>query len=38
MGVGLGVCLGVGLGAGILISSYQRATRRLGALKDGMFK
>ena len=39
MGVGLGVCLGVGLGAGILISSYKRATSRLGALKDGlMFK
>ena len=36
MGVGLGVCLGVGLGAGILISSYQRASRRLGQLKDGL--
>ena len=38
MGVGLGVCLGVGLGAGILISSYQRASRRLGNLKEALLK
>jgi hypothetical protein len=36
MGVGLGACLGVGLGLGILLSSYQRASRRLGQIKDGL--
>jgi hypothetical protein len=34
VGVGLGVCLGLGLGVGILVSSYQRATRRIGELKS----
>jgi hypothetical protein len=37
MGVGLGACLGVGLGLGILLSSYQRASRRLGQIKDQGF-
>jgi hypothetical protein len=35
VGVGLGVCLGLGLGVGILVSSYQRATRKIGMLKEG---
>jgi hypothetical protein len=29
------VCLGLGLGVGILVSSYQRATRKIGMLKEG---
>ena len=34
VGVGLGIVLGAGLGVGILMSSYARATRKFGQLKQ----